>query len=147
MGNIPQALGRALGTGAAQGHAILIPHHRGAALRAYGGHGKGHCIRRALGLVDRQHLRDDLPRLLQQHRIADAQIQPVDIILIVQCGGGNGGPSQAHRLHNDLGRQNAGTAYLDDNVQHPALFFLRRVLEGHSPAGGLCRAAQGSALA
>ena len=146
MGNVAQPLGGALRACTAQGRAVLVPDHGRAALGADRGQHKRHRPLRALFLVHRQNLGDDLPRLLQQHRVANAQVQPVDIVLVMERGGGNRGPGQADGLHNDLGRQHAGTAHLHHNIQHLALFLLRRVFEGHGPAGRFGRAAQGFPL-
>ena len=84
MRDVPEPLGRALGTRAAQGRAVLVPHDRRAALRADIRHHEGHGPVGALVLVDGQDLRDDLPRLLKQHCVADAKIQSVDVVLIVK---------------------------------------------------------------
>ena len=83
---------------------------------------------------------------MQQDSIPDAQIQPVDIILVVERGCGDHGTGQAHRLHDDFGRQDSGAAHLHHDVQHLALLFLRRVFEGHRPTGRLGGAAQSLAL-
>ena len=146
MRDIAQPLCRALRACAAKRRAVLIPQDRRAALRAKTRHYERHRPVRPLGLVDRKYLRDDLPRLLQQHRVPDAQIQPVDVVLIVQRRCGHRGPRQTHRLHDHLGGQDAGPADLNHHVKHAALLLLRRILEGHSPARRLGRAAEGRTL-
>ena len=146
MGDVAEPLGGTLGACAAQGRAVLVSDHGRAALRADGGQDKGDRPLRALFLVHGEDLGDDLPGLLQQHRVADAKIQPVNIVLIMERGGGDRGTGQADGLHNDLGRQHAGAAHLHHDIHDLALFLLRRVFEGHGPARGFGRAAQGFPL-
>ena len=146
MRNVPQPLRRAFRARAAQRHAVLVADDRRAALRATLRHMKRHGIRRALVPHDGEHLRNDLARLLHQHRVADAQIELVDEILIVQRGVRHRRPGQTHGVNDGLRRQHAGAAHLHHNIAHTALLFLRRVLIGHRPARELRRAAERFAL-
>ena len=130
-----QPLGGTLRTGAANVGAVLVPCHRRSADRACGGQEIRFGPLRAFLLEHRDDLRDDLPRLLDQHCVANADILFGDKILVVQGGVGDGGACKANRLYNCLGRKHPGPANLDHNVLHHALLLLRRILEGGGPAG------------
>ena len=83
MGQVPVELGRALRAGAADGSPLQIAGNRGPAYRA--------CFRQMVRLrslrpkilEDLHHLGDDLPRLLQHHRITNPDILFVNEILVV----------------------------------------------------------------
>ena len=70
--NIAQPLRRALCTRAAQGGTVRIAHDRCAALGAGVRHTKRHRALGALFAHNGENLGDDLPRLLHEHRVADA---------------------------------------------------------------------------
>ena len=146
MSHSPEQLRGTLRICAAERRAVLVADYRRAAFRAKLRHFERHGIRRALALVDLKHFRDYLPRLLENDGVPYPQVEPVDIVLIMQRRGGNGRPREAYRLYNDLRCQNTGAPDLHDNVEHPALLPFWRVLERHRPAGSLCRAAQRLAL-
>ena len=128
-------LGRALRAGTPDGGAVLVPGHRGPA------HWAG--LRQMVGLRPLRpeaaehlhHLRDDLPRLLEHHRVPDADVLLINKILVVEGGVGDRGSRQTHRLHHHLGGQHPRAAHLDHDVQHPAGLLLRRVLVGDGPPG------------
>ena len=103
---------------------------------------KRHRALRTLFAHDGENLWDDLPRLLHEHRVADAQVEIVDEVLIVQRGIRNGRPRQAHRLDDRLRREHARAPDLHDDVAHAALLFFRRVLIRHRPAREFRRAAE-----
>ena len=135
MGNVPAQLGGALRTGAAQECPILVPLDRGTADRTIFRQKIGHGIRRAAGQVNLQNFGDDLPCLADFHRIADADIQPGDKVLIVQGGIGHGGSRQLNGTDHGLGGQNTGTPHLNDNILYHRQLFFRRVLIGNGPPG------------
>ena len=142
MRNVAQPLRRALRTRAAQGRPVRIAHDGRAALRAGVRHMKRHRPLRPLVAHDGEDLRDDLPRFLHEHRVADAQVEIVDKVLIVQRGVRDGRAGQTHRLNDRLRREHTRAADLHDNVAHAALLLLRRVLIRHRPARELRRAAE-----
>ena len=146
MGEIAQQLGRALRAGAADVGAVLVPDHRRAAHRAGLRHAVGHSPLRPLFRHHPDDLRDDLPRLLHDDRIPDADVLFRDIVLVVQGGVGHGGARQPHRRHHRLGGEHPGAPHLDHDVLHHTLLLLRRVFIGRRPAGELCRLPQGRAL-
>ena len=139
VGDVPLKLGRALRAGAAEGRAVLIPHHRRAAHGANLRQGIGLRPLGALRHIHGQDLRDNLPRLLNQHRVSDADVLFRDEVLVVQGGVGNGGARQPHRGQHRFRRQHTGAAHLDHDVRHRGIFLLRRILIGHGPLGEFCR--------
>ena len=85
-----------------------------------------------------QHLHDlgdNLPRLLYQHRVPDADVLFGDEVLVVEGGVGDGGARQANRLHHRLGGEHAGAPHLHHDVHHPGGLLLRRILVGRRPPG------------
>ena len=74
MGQVPQQLGRALRTGAAYSRAVLVTAHRCAAHGADRGQIVRYRAGGALVLYHLYDLRDDLPRLLDDHGIPDADV-------------------------------------------------------------------------
>ena len=147
MGQIPQQLGRAFGSGAAHVGPVLVPFHRGPAHGACLGQEIGPAVRRALVQHHGQHLRDDLPRLAHQHCVPDADVLVGDKVLVVQRGAGDGGARQTHRLQHRLGGEHAGAAHLHHDIGEPGGLHLRRVLIGGGPPGELGRGAQHRPLA
>ena len=147
VGQIPQPLGGTLRAGTADGGAVFIPGHRraadGTAIRQI----IGHRARRPLLPNHLHDLGDDLPRLLYDHGIANADILLSDEILVVEGGKGNGGTRQAHRLQHGLGRQHTGPAHLDHDVLQYGGLLLRRIFIGDGPLGALGRAAQDGTVA
>ena len=140
--DVAQPLRRALRTRAAQSGTVRIAHDRRAALGARVRHTKRDRAIRTLFAHDGEDLGNDLPRLLHEHRVADAQVEIVDEVLIVQRGVRDGRPRQTHRLDDRLRREHARAPDLHDDVAHAALLFLRRVLICHRPAREFCRAAE-----
>ena len=146
VGDVPLKLGGALGAGAAEGRAVLVPDHRRAADRAHLRQGVGLRPLRALRQIHGQNLRDDLSRLLHQHRISDADVLFRDEILIVEGSTGDGGARQTHRGQYRLGRQDAGAPHLHHDVRHRGVFLLRGILIGHGPLGEFGRGAEDRAV-
>ena len=142
MGQIAGELGRALGPGAAQGRAVLVPDHRRAADRAGLRQEIGRRVRRTKGLVHLQNLGDDLSGLANFHGVADADVLLGDKVLVVEGGVGHRGPGQTDRRYHGLGRQHAGAAHLYHDIPDHGLLDLRRILKGRGPPGELGRAAQ-----
>ena len=146
VGQVPVELGGTLRPRAAQEGPVLIPDHRRAAHRTHGGHPVGHRLRRTPVQQHLHHLGDDLPCLLHHHCVAYADVLLLDIVLVVEAGGGDGGPRQADRLHHHLGGQHTGPSHLDHNVHDPAGLSLRGVLVGDGPAGRFGGAANNSTV-
>ena len=138
-----QKLGGTFGIQAAQRGLPLFPHDRAAA----GGAGPRHLIRLACrAFHHRDNLGNDLPRLAEHGRAADADTLFRDEILIVERGAAHGGARQRDRLKHAGGREHAGAAHVNLHVQQPAFLFLRRIFERFRPAREFCRAAQQLAL-
>ena len=146
VGDVPLKLGGTLRAGAAEGRAVLVPDHRRAADRAHLRQGVGLRPLRALRQIHGQNLRDDLSRLLHQHRISDADVLFRDEILIVEGSTGHGGARQTHRGQYRLGRQDAGAPHLHHDVRHRGVFLLRGILIGHGPLGEFGRGAENRAV-
>ena len=74
MGQVPQQLGRALRTSTANGRTVLVPDHRRAAHRTDRWQIVRYRAGGALVLYHLYDLRNDLPRLLDDHGISDADV-------------------------------------------------------------------------
>ena len=95
---------------------------------------------------DRLHARDDLAGFIDEDRVADAHIQPRDIVLIVQ---GRTLHARAAELHGvEYRRRRDAPRTTDGELDLPEhrLFFLGRILIGDCPARRLCRRPQLRAL-
>ena len=80
------------------------------------------------------HLRDDVAGALDQHPVADAHAEPLDLVAIVQGRVGDGDAADADRLQPRDRGQLAGAADLDvDRLEH-RLGLLGRELVGDRPA-------------
>ena len=146
VGDVPLKLGGTLRAGAAEGRAVLVPDHRRAADRAYLWQGIGLRPLRTLRQIHGQNFRDDLSRLLHQHRISDADVLLRDEILIVEGSIGDGGARQTHRGQHRLGCQDAGAPHLHHDVRHLGVFLLRGILICHGPLGEFGRGAEDRAV-
>ena len=65
---------------------------------------------------DAQNLRDHVAGALDHHRVADARIQPFDLVFIVQGGVLHHHTAHRHRLEARHGRELAGAADLDLDI-------------------------------
>ena len=137
VGDIPAELRRTLRTGAAQEGTFRIPFSFCAAYRTVAGQEISNGIRRPLCKIDFQNFRNDLTRLANQHRVANADIPLGNEVLIVKCGVGNRRTRQTDGTHHSLGGQYAGTAHLHHDILHHRGFDLRRILVCHCPLGEL----------
>ena len=146
MNEIAQPLRRTFHARAAHRRAVRIAFHGRAALGACIRQTKRHRSLRASGEIDAEDFRDNFPRLAYDDRIADAHIELIDKVLIVEGCRRDGRTGEPHRLNDRLRRQNAGSADLHNNIAHYARLFLRRVLIRHRPARRLCGAAENGAL-
>ena len=135
MGQVAQQLGGALRPGTADVGPVLVPGHRRPAHRADGGQQVGDSPLGALLLHHGHNLRDDLPRLLHDHPVPDADILFRNKVLVVEGGVGDGGARQPDGGNHRLGGEHPGAAHLNHDVLHHALLLLRRVLVSRRPAG------------
>ena len=142
MGDVPAELCGTLCTGAAQERTVLVLLHRRAADRAAVRQMVGHRPLRALGKIDLQNFRNDLPCLANENGIADADVPLPDEILIVQRGVRHRRARQTDRPHNGLGGQHAGPSHLHHDVLHHGGLDLRGILICRSPLGELSGIAQ-----
>ena len=99
-------------------------------------------VRRARSCHDLDHLRDHVPRPLHHHRVANAHIEPRDLVGIVQGGVGHDHP--AHRDRPELGhrRQRARAPHLDVDGLDKRGGLFRRELVRRGPARGATDKAQ-----
>ena len=146
MSEIPQPLGGTFCACAAECHTILIPHYGSAADGTLGGDFIGYGIGRTLVHHHFHNFGDNLTRLADDDRVADANILAGDEILIMKGGKGHGAACQADRFKHRLRCQYARAPHLDHNIFQHRRLLLRRVLVGYRPAGTLGGAAQHIAL-
>ena len=105
-----------------------------AALRAVIGEDEWLGRFRPPGQHDLDHLRDHVARPLDHHRVADADVLALDIVLVVQRGPGD--HDAANRDRRQLGHRRQGTrpADLDRDRLDDRLGLLGRELVGDGPA-------------
>ena len=99
-------------------------------------------VLRAFGKVHFQNGRDDFPRLFHQHRIAYANVLPVDFILVVEGGPRYRRTGQQHRLQFRHRCQHPGASYLHDNIQQGGFLLFRGEFIRRRPAGRASRSSQ-----
>ena len=128
------ALRGALRTGPATGHHLAFgAFDRCPAGGTLGGHPHRRRGRRALGLHDLCDLRNDVAGAVNEHGVADAQIQPLDLVHVVQGGVGDRHAAHEHRLQLRHRRDGAGAADLEVDVPHHRAGLLGRILVGDGP--------------
>ena len=142
MGQVAQQLGRALRAGTTNGRAVRIPAHRRTADRTVIRDMIGLCSLRTLFRHDRDDLRNNFPRLLDNNGVTDANIFFRNKVLIVQCGICDCCARQTHRRQVCFGGQHTGAAHLNDDILHHSGLLLRRILIGRRPAGKFGRTAE-----
>ena len=136
-----------LGLGRADEPAGAAAHHVGAAgalvdlahgVAAAGGADVGHLVGlgalRPLVQDDAHHLRDDVAGAAHDHRVADADVLARDLVLVVQRGVGHDHAADRDRLELGGGRERAGAADLDLDVEQRGGDLLGRELVGDGPA-------------
>ncbi len=133
---------RTVDAGAADIRAIAVPFGGRPANRAVGRDPERRRLSGSLLAPHRQNSGDDVARLLDQDRIADPDIQVIDIVLVVQCGPANPRSGYLNGLEQGHGGQSPGPADLDLDVEDAGLLLFRRVLVGHGPARHLAGRAQ-----
>ena len=89
-----------------------------------------------------QHLRDHVAGALHDHHVADAHVQPLDLVGIVQGGARHHDAADIDRLEIGDRRQRAGAADLDDDAVQPRARLLGRELVGDRPARRAAHEAQ-----
>ena len=80
------------------------------------------------------HLRDDLARLLDQHRVADAHVLAVDHVEVVQRGARDDGAAERDRHQVRHGRERAGAPDVCRDGEHARGLALGSELVGDGPA-------------
>ena len=105
----------------------------GPAHRAFVRHLDGPGIRRPLRLDHLHHLRDDVASAVDEHGIADAQIESRNLVHVVQRRVGDGDPANEYRL--ELGDRRDGTrsADLEVDIHEHGARLLRGVFVGDGP--------------
>ena len=146
MNNIAKTLRRTLCSGTAQCNAVLIAFDRRSAFRTNHRHFVRHCVSRALVLVDRKHLGDDLAGFLHQNSIADPKIQIVDEILIMKRGIRDGSAGKTNGIDHSLGSQHTRSANLNKDLTDDAFFLFWRIFIGNRPTGEFSGASQCASL-
>src|SRR5690606_16877189 len=125
------------------GHRLAFGAHYGTPARRAGlGHLERPLGTGALALDDPDHLRDDVARLLDHHRVADADVLLAAVIFVVQGGPGGRRPGDPHRIQDGHGRDGPRAAHVDHDVPHHRRHLFGRELVGDGPAGALGRHAQ-----
>jgi hypothetical protein len=77
---------------------------------------------------------NDLARLLDQHGIADADVEPFDLILVVQRRALDRRAGQQHGIQLSHRGQRAGATHLDGDGVEFRFGLFRRILVGHPPS-------------
>ena len=118
------------------GDALLVDlaDRGGAANRAMVGKDVRLRVRRPLFEHRPKHLRNDVARPLNAHRIADADVLAGDFILIVQRGVGDDDAADRHRIEPRDRRQRARAANLDLDVAQHGRRLLGRKFMRNGPA-------------
>src|SRR5439155_5461568 len=88
-------------------------------------------------LDDLDDLRDHLAALFDEHRVPDADVLALDLVLVVERRARDGRPGERDGLEQRDRRQRAGPSDLDVDREELRRGLLRRVLEGDRPARGL----------
>ena len=129
---------------AAPRHRALLAHHFGLQrTRAFARKLEFLRILRPQFFDEAQHLRDDVAGALDAHGVADAHVQPLDLVLVVQGGARHRHAADGDRLQHRDRRQRAGAADLDDDVFQHGL----RLLGGEFMRRGPARRAADEAQA
>ncbi len=123
---------RAVGVDAAAGRLAVLAHDVAAADRALLRHAERPAARALLD--DADHFRDHVAAALDEHRVADLDAEPLDLVFVVQRGAGDRNAADVNRLQMRHRRERSGAAHLDlDPFDHGGLL-ARRELEGDGPA-------------
>ena len=92
-----------------------------------------------LRVIDPDDLRDDLPRLLDEHRVADPDVELRDHVAVVQRRARHRRPAELHGIEHGDGRQRPGPADLHDDLAHHRPRLLGRELVRDRPLRKLRR--------
>ncbi len=128
---------RAVRIDTAAGSFSLFAHHLAAAHRAMFRNLKRPPAR-ALR-VDADHFRNDIPRPLNHHGIANLQTEPADLILVVQSGARHRDAADLYRCEPSNGRQCARPAHLEIDILDGGDRLPRGIFERNGPAWSLSR--------
>jgi hypothetical protein len=120
----------------APGARIDLAHRLAAAGRAQLRHPVGLGTAGALVEDDAHDLRDHIAGAAHDHGVADAGVLARDLVLVVERGVGDDDAAHRHRLELGGGRQRAGAAYVDHDVEEPGGGFLGGELVRDGPARG-----------
>ena len=142
MLNLPHQLVRAGVVDTVGGYFIGRAHENLAAGRAHARHLPGLFAALAQFLQRAQYLGNDISGPLDQDDVADANVQLLNIVCVVERGGLNCHPSYRHRSQGRIRRDRAGTPYFHANVQQSGCRLFAAGLEGHRPARVLASEAQ-----
>ena len=92
--------------------------------------------------VDADDFGDDIPPLFNGDEIANSDVFPGDLLLIVQRGARNGTAREKNRLELCNGGEDARPADLDGDIENAGMGLFGRELIGDGGAGGLARRAE-----
>ena len=121
---------------------ICFTYSMGATNRAYI---RNHIGLRILRTFVRHHCFDaryDLPRFVDENRVAETHIQTVDIILVVQGRSLDACTAELHGIEHCRGRNAPCPSDGQLNIAENRLLFLGRIFVGNRPARCLCRCAE-----
>ena len=110
--------GAGCGIGAEPACLVFFFLQRSTAIRTNGREVRHLCIRRAALQRHTNYLGNDFSTFYYLNRISDADIQLVDIILVMEGGVGDGGPRQPDGLDHRLGGQNARASHLHHDIHN-----------------------------
>ena len=140
MLDAPAHLGRAVGIQAAPNDAFIAfndarrARDLGTALRTSRREPEGCLLARPLGQDYIHDRRNDFPRLLDLHRVADADVLLADIVFVVQRGATDSAAGQENRLQLGHRRERAGAADLNGDALEQRFGLLSGVLVRDGPA-------------
>ena len=142
MGNMTAQLGRTFCTCAAQERSIFILFYLCIADGALFGQMVRDASFRTFCKIHFQNFRNDFAGLADHNGITDTNITLRNEVLIMECGIRDRGTRQANSTNNRFGRQNTGSANLNDNVLNDGGLDFRRIFVGRCPLGKLCCSAK-----
>ena len=124
---------------AAPRHLVALPLERRFTDRTDRGHLELRRRAHPLALVDRDDLGDDVPALLNDHGVADAQFFITDFVFVVEGGPADRRSGKEHRFELGDRGHHAGAADLEPDVREARHGPLRGELAGDGPAGAFHR--------
>ena len=89
---------------------------------------------RSFFFYHRLDLRNNLSGFIHYNRISNTDIQIINKILVMQCGSGYAGTTQANRIKNRRRCDSSSTSYGQFDIPQHSLFFLWWIFISHCPS-------------